>query len=89
MPDIGAPELLIIAFIVFLLFGAQRMPKLGRSLGQSISSFKKGLNDDGSLDEEEQPVVVARAQPDLGDEEQSVDTVPAGSAELPGSRVSA
>jgi sec-independent protein translocase protein TatA len=51
MPDIGAPELLIIALVVLLLFGASRLPKLGRSMGQSISGFKKGLKE-GAPDDE-------------------------------------
>jgi sec-independent protein translocase protein TatA len=45
MPNLGAPELIIIALVVLLLFGATRLPKLGRSMGESISGFKKGLND--------------------------------------------
>ena len=45
MPSLGAPELIIIALVVLLLFGATRLPKLGRSMGESISGFKKGLND--------------------------------------------
>lgn len=36
------PELLIILLIVVLLFGAQKIPKLARSAGQSIGEFKKG-----------------------------------------------
>lgn len=47
MPNLGAPELIIIALVVLLLFGATRLPKLGRSMGESISGFKKGLNDAG------------------------------------------
>ena len=43
MPNLGAPELIIIALVVLLLFGATRLPKLGRSMGESISGFKKGL----------------------------------------------
>jgi sec-independent protein translocase protein TatA len=46
MPNLGAPELIIIALVVLLLFGATRLPKLGRSMGESISGFKKGLNQD-------------------------------------------
>ncbi|NLE21236.1 MAG: twin-arginine translocase TatA/TatE family subunit, partial [Actinobacteria bacterium] len=46
MPNLGAPELIIIALVILLLFGATRLPKLGRSLGQSISGFKKGLRED-------------------------------------------
>jgi Sec-independent protein translocase protein TatA len=34
-----------------LLFGAQRLPKLGKSLGQSIRGFKQGLNEDVPPDE--------------------------------------
>ncbi len=46
MPNLGAPELIIIALVVLLLFGATRLPKLGRSMGQSIRGFKQGLGDD-------------------------------------------
>lgn len=45
MPNLGAPELIIIALVVLLLFGATRLPKLGRSMGQSISGFKQGLRE--------------------------------------------
>lgn len=38
---IGSWELLLIAFIVFLLFGGKRLPELARSLGQGIKEFKK------------------------------------------------
>ena len=39
----GIPELLIILVIVFLLFGAKKLPEMARSLGQSSKEFKKGL----------------------------------------------
>ncbi len=51
MPNLGAPELIIIALVILLLFGATRLPKLGRSMGQSIKGFKQGLNDDSDDDE--------------------------------------
>jgi sec-independent protein translocase protein TatA len=57
MPNLGAPELIIIALVVLLLFGATRLPKLGKSMGQSISGFKKGLKE-GDNDE----IVEVRAQ---------------------------
>ncbi len=41
---IGHWQLILILFVVLLLFG-RRLPGLARSLGQGISSFKKGLND--------------------------------------------
>jgi sec-independent protein translocase protein TatA len=51
MPNLGAPELIIIALVILLLFGATRLPKLGRSMGQSIKGFKQGLNDDSDDDD--------------------------------------
>ena len=41
--NLGAPELLILLVLVMLLFGAARLPKLARSLGQSSKEFKKGM----------------------------------------------
>ena len=51
MPNLGAPELIIIALVILLLFGATRLPKLGKSMCQSIKGFKQGLNEDVADDE--------------------------------------
>ncbi len=40
--NIGLPELLVILVVLILLFGSKRIPDLARSLGKSISEFKKG-----------------------------------------------
>jgi sec-independent protein translocase protein TatA len=42
----GGTELLIILAIILLFFGAKRVPQLGRSLGQSIREFRKGVSED-------------------------------------------
>jgi len=47
-------HLLLILIVILLLFGAKRLPELGRSLGQSIQEFKGGL-DTKELPEEEKP----------------------------------
>ncbi|MFO7157058.1 MAG: twin-arginine translocase TatA/TatE family subunit [Pseudomonadota bacterium] len=52
MFGLRAQELLIIFGIVLLLFGATRLPALGRSLGAGIRNFKKGLAEG---DDTEQP----------------------------------
>jgi TatA/E family protein of Tat protein translocase len=40
----GTQELIIVFLIVFLLFGASRLPQLGSSLGSAIRNFKKGFD---------------------------------------------
>ncbi len=45
MFGIGTQELLIILVIVLVLFGANRLPDLARSLGSSMKEFKKGMNE--------------------------------------------
>lgn len=42
VPIPGGPELLIIVGLAILLFGAQKIPKLARSIGESAGEFKKG-----------------------------------------------
>jgi sec-independent protein translocase protein TatA len=41
----GGPELLIVLVIVMLVFGASRLPKLARSMGQAGKEFKTGLKE--------------------------------------------
>ncbi len=42
--NLGLGELLIILLIVFLIFGANKLPALGRGIGEAIRNFKKGLS---------------------------------------------
>ncbi len=48
----GTPELLIIALVVLLLFGAAKIPAIARSLGQAIKEFKKASKDESSEDKD-------------------------------------
>lgn len=43
--SVGPTELLIIAVVIFLLFGATRLPQLAKSLGQSKRAFREGLEE--------------------------------------------
>ncbi|MAT48335.1 MAG: twin-arginine translocase TatA/TatE family subunit [Euryarchaeota archaeon] len=42
---IGPPEIAVILIIFFLLFGAERLPKLARSMGQAKGEFQEGLSE--------------------------------------------
>lgn len=57
MGKIGTTELLIVLAIVLVIFGPKALPKLGRSMGKTLGSFKKGLQEDAADDEEEVVVV--------------------------------
>ncbi|MFA6334278.1 MAG: twin-arginine translocase TatA/TatE family subunit [Bacteroidales bacterium] len=46
---VGAPEIIIIALIVLLLFGGKKIPELMKGIGKGVKSFKdgiKGVEDD-------------------------------------------
>jgi sec-independent protein translocase protein TatA len=46
MFGLGVPELLIIAVVVFFLFGAKRIPEMGKAMGETIKGFKKSVGDE-------------------------------------------
>jgi len=41
---VGPTELLLIVLIVVIIFGAKRLPELGKSLGEGIKNFKKSVS---------------------------------------------
>ncbi len=49
LPKLGMGELIVILLIVVVLFGANKLPQLGKGLGEGIRSFKKSF---GGEDEE-------------------------------------
>lgn len=47
MGRLGPGEILVLALLALLLFGATRIADIGKGLGEGIRNFKKGLKDDG------------------------------------------
>lgn len=54
MFGIGMQELLVILLICLLLFGATKLPEVGKALGKTIKEFKKSMKEIGSEDEEKE-----------------------------------
>lgn len=56
MFGIGTQELLIIFLIILLLFGANRIPEIGRAMGRGIRDFKRATQDlEKDVTEDERP----------------------------------
>ena len=53
--------------VILLLFGATRLPKLGKSMGQSIRGFKTGLQEDAPIDDDDKPTKGEAAKLDKGE----------------------
>ena len=45
MLGLGLPEILLILVIALLIFGAAKLPEIGRALGKALSEFKKGTQE--------------------------------------------
>ncbi|MDR0700702.1 MAG: twin-arginine translocase TatA/TatE family subunit [Tannerella sp.] len=54
LQNLGAPEIIIIAIVILLLFGGKKIPELMKGLGKGIKNFKegvKGVEDDIKADD--------------------------------------
>jgi len=60
MGKIGTWELLLILGILVLLFGAAKLPAIGRGLGEGIRNFKDSFRDGSAKEEEDKPDKKAR-----------------------------
>jgi sec-independent protein translocase protein TatA len=71
MPNIGTGEIILLLLVALLLFGAKRLPEIGRSLGSGMKEFKDSIA--GKTPAETTPelppaeTVVTKATPDEHD----------------------
>ena len=47
---LGLPELVVLLIIVFFLFGAKRLPEMGKGIGEGIKNFKRSIKGDDGED---------------------------------------
>lgn len=66
-------HLLILLLIILLLFGAKRLPEMGRSLGKGIQEFKAGLSTNDEPERKEPEAVEERANAKAVQEEPAKD----------------
>jgi sec-independent protein translocase protein TatA len=45
MPDIGAPELIIVLVVALIVLGPKRLPEMGQSLGRSLREFRHAISE--------------------------------------------
>jgi sec-independent protein translocase protein TatA len=51
MGNIGLGEILVLVLVVLILFGPNKLPELGRSLGKALGEFRRGIKE--GIDEKE------------------------------------
>ena len=68
-----APELIIILIVALLIFGPKNLPKLGKSLGQTVKNVREGM--EGDDDEPKQVEAAAEAAAPAEQVEATVETV--------------
>jgi sec-independent protein translocase protein TatA len=71
MPNIGPLEILGLLLLALLLFGAKRLPEIGRSLGRGMREFKDSVS--GKYDEHEH---VRELEPPVGTQTTSAPAPP-------------
>ena len=47
---LGLPELVVLLIIIFFLFGAKRLPEMGKGIGEGIKNFKRSIKGEESED---------------------------------------
>lgn len=55
MPNIGTGEIILLLLLALLLFGAKRLPEIGRSLGTGMREFKDSVTGKTPAEQPEQP----------------------------------
>lgn len=71
--NLGAPEIILIAVVILLLFGAKKLPELARSMGRAQKEFKQGIQEGTSDEERQASSTTTNASSSDGQSEQRTD----------------
>jgi sec-independent protein translocase protein TatA len=69
MPNVGPGEIVLLLLLALLLFGANRLPEIGRSLGRGMREFKDSISGSERVDAPLEPVSLGSGEdhPPTGD----------------------
>src|SRR5438876_1462435 len=74
MPNIGTGEIVLLLLLALLLFGAKRLPEIGRSLGKGMREFKDSVT--GKDDDEPRQLESAAVEPPVGTQDTTAPAAP-------------
>ncbi len=73
--NLGWTEILLIAGVALLLFGPSKLPNLGRSMGEAIRGFKKGLNEDATPERDVNKQISENQERPLNQEQEQTEKI--------------
>ncbi len=81
MPNLGAPEILVILLVALIFLGPQRLPEVGRQIGGALRELRKVQTDvrsqlDQALHSDEEPTPAPKAEAEAPESGGHDDTVP-------------
>jgi sec-independent protein translocase protein TatA len=65
--NFGTTEIILVVAVLFLLFGASRLPQLAKSLGQSRKAFKEGMREAEEEEKAEREKLSGNAAPQINE----------------------
>jgi sec-independent protein translocase protein TatA len=63
MPNVGPLEIALLLLLALLLFGAKRLPEIGKSLGKGMREFKDSISGKDDDDDDHQPELTQSSTP--------------------------
>jgi len=71
---LGAPELIVILIVVLVIFGPKNLPKLGKSLGETVKNVREGMEGDDDDDSKKLETSEEAPAKDAADSDADVDS---------------